>query len=51
MHSEERICVAFYSELLPETVLSIAEMYAYNQEKRSRKCIDDKHVLCFVDRW
>ena len=51
MHSGARICVGNYSELLSEYVLSIAEMCACNQQKKSRKHIDDKHVLCFVDRW
>ena len=51
MHSGARICVGNYSELLSEHVLSIAEMCACNRQKRSCKCIDDKHVLCFVDRW
>ena len=46
VHSGARICVGNYPELLSEYVLSIAEMCAYNQQKRSRKCIDDKHVLC-----
>ena len=48
---EPRIYVANHSELLSQHVLSIAEMCAYNQQKRSLKHINDKHVLGFVDRW
>ena len=50
MHSGATICVGNYSELSKQ-VLSIAEMCACNGQKRSRKRIDDKHVLCFVDMW
>ena len=51
MYSGARICVVYYSELLSEHVLSIAEMCACDQQKRSCKGIDDKHVLYFVNRW
>ena len=51
MHNGATICIGNYSELLSEHVLSIAEMSAYNRQKRSSKHINDKHVLCFVDRW
>ena len=50
MHSGATICIGNYSEWLPEHVLLITEMCAYNQKKSSKR-IDDKHVLCFVDRW
>ena len=52
MRSERgaRICFGNYSELLSEHVLSITEMCACNRQKRFCKPIDDKQVLCFVDR-